>query len=45
MDYPQPLFRLFSVYLNKQYKILQQHYVKKCPSSIERRDSNSSFNH
>ena len=33
-------FRLFSVFSNKHYKILQQIDVKKCPSSLRCRDSN-----
>ena len=38
-DYGRRL--MFQSFSNKQYKILQQMNVKKCPSSIQRWDSNS----
>ena len=39
MGQPRPLFRLFSSFQTNQF--LQQINVKKCSSSIRRRDSNS----
>ena len=40
MGQPRPLFRLFSVFFKQTLQFLQQINVKKCPSSIRRRDSN-----
>ena len=41
MGHTRPLFRLFSVFSNKQtVQFLQQIYVKKCPSSIRCWDLN-----
>ena len=38
---PRPLFRLFSVSIQQtSLQLLQQIYVKKCPSSVQCRDSN-----
>ena len=41
MGQPRPLLRWFSVFSNKHYKFLQKIFVKKCPSSVQCRDSNS----
>ena len=40
MGQPRPLFCLFSVFFKQTLQFLQQINVKKCPSSIRRRDSN-----
>ena len=41
MGQPRPLFRLFSVFFKQTLlQFLQQINVKKCPSSLRRRDSN-----
>ena len=40
MGQPRPLFVYFRSFSNKHYKFLQQIDVKKCPSSIQCRDSN-----
>ena len=39
MGHPRPLFRLFLVFSNQQF-CFKQINVKKCPSTIRRRDSN-----
>ena len=41
MGHPRPLFHLFSVFSNKQYKFYYKLLWKICPSSIWHQDSNS----
>ena len=46
MGQPRPLFRLFLVFSSKQYNFYKKSMWKtsKCPSSLQRQDSNPKFN-